>query len=116
MHHMFLGNKAFNLSQPRIAEMFVGENTTYDKVLTARDLMPDNYFLSQLNLVTEKNKKFIKMDNTRNNSPQALNELSRSWKQLIDSDNIFLQKLGNELIFYSFYTSGFKNNISRRNI
>jgi hypothetical protein len=92
--------------------MFVGENTTYDKVLTARDLMPDNYFLSQLNLVTEKNKKFIKMDNTRNNSPQALNELSRSWKQLIDSDNIFLQKLGNELIFYSFYTSGFKNNIS----
>ena len=107
-----LGNKAFNLSQLRIAEMFVGENTTYDKVLTARDLMPDNYFLSQLNLVTEKNKKFIKMDNTRNNSPQALNELSRSWKQLIDSDNIFLQKLGNELIFYSFYTSGFKNNIS----
>jgi hypothetical protein len=107
-----LGSKAFNLPKERLGKMFVGDDTTYDHVLKVRQMFPNNYFLNQLNLRLERNKKFIKMDSTRNNSPEALNEITRSWKELIDSDNIDAKKLGIELIYYSFYTSGFKSNIS----
>jgi hypothetical protein len=107
-----LGSKAFNMSQERIGKLFVGEDTVYDHVLNVKQLLPDNYFLNSLKPRMEGNKKFIKMDSTRNNSPETLNEITRSWEELLTSPIPEARKLGNELIYYSFYTSGFQTNIS----
>lgn len=108
-----LGQTGFNLPTDIVKGLFMGSNTVYDRVLTARNgILKDNYFLSLLDVTMEDGIKFVKMDSTRNNSAEALNEISRSWKELLESENSFAEQLGKDLIYYSFYNSGFRTNIS----
>lgn len=109
-----LGQTGFNLPVDTIRDMFKGENSLYDRVLEMKKLdeLKDNYFLNQLSLDIRDGIKFIKMDSTKNNSPEALDEISRSWQELLENDNENIQQLGRDLIYYSYYNSGYRTNIS----
>src|SRR5690606_21715849 len=73
-----LGQSAFSRTKAEIESMFKGDNSMYDRVISARVELSDNYFLSKLDINTSKGYKFVVMDSTKNNSPEALNEISRS--------------------------------------
>ncbi len=106
-----LGQSAFSRNKSEIESMFKGDNSMYDRVVAARVELPDNYFLSKLDINTSKGYKFVVMDSTKNNSPEALNEISRSWQELLEHPESKYRQLGEDLIIYSFYQSGFRSNI-----
>lgn len=106
-----LGQTSMARSNAEIRDMFIGNNTVYDKLLKVRHNNPDNYFLNLLNVDQIDTLKFVMMDSTRNNSSEALNEITRAWEDLLESNDPKEIELGKELITYSFYQSGFRSNI-----
>src|SRR5690606_30838380 len=106
-----LGQSAFSRNKGEIESMFKEDNSMYDRVIFARVELPDNYFLSKIDINNFNGYKFVVMDSTKNNSPEALNEISRAWEELLEHPEQKFRQLGEDLIVYSFYQSGFRSNI-----
>lgn len=66
-----------------------------------------NYFLQQLEVIEEDGINFIRLQNKKR-SKNIQNKLYRGWKDLMDSN----PEIARKLIKYSYYQSGFKNNIN----
>jgi hypothetical protein len=106
-----LGQTGMARTNAEIRDMFIGNNTVYDRMLKIRKNLPDNYLLKMFKPDTIDNLKFITIDSTRNSTTEGQNEYSRAWEDLINSADPEVKQLGLDLIVYSFYQSGFRSNI-----
>lgn len=76
-------------------------------VATARQEDDHNFFLQQLELIEEDDITFIKLQNKKR-SKNIQNKLYRGWKGLMEER----PELARNLVKYSYYQSGFQNNIN----
>lgn len=76
-------------------------------VALARMEDQENFFLQQLEIVEEEGLNFIRMQNKKR-SKNIQNKLYRGWRTLMDD----MPELAEKLVKYSYYQSGFQNNIS----
>ena len=71
----------------------------------------DNPFLKSLTVDLQDNIKFIKADSIRNKSDYLKNSLYKGWLDLLTSKDPKEKQFGNDLIRYSYLTSGFQHGI-----
>jgi phosphotransferase system IIB component len=106
-----LGETPIMRNQAELREMLMGDNSVQDRVMSAKVMLPDNYFLSKLKPQTFSNIKFVTVENSKNSSVEEMNELSRSWEEMFDNKDPFIRELANDLVSMSYYQSGFKTNL-----
>lgn len=79
------------------------------KVIKLKESNPNNFFLNQLEIIKEDGLTFIRLQNKKR-SKNIQNKLYMAWRELLlDNDSTDIAK---SLIKYSFYQSGFQNNIN----
>ncbi len=91
--------------------LFTGNFSIQEKVSAAKQMLPNNYLLSKLKPESQDGLKFVVIQNSKNAPPEEMNEFSRSWEDLFESGDSFLQTLAEELITVAYYQSGFKTNL-----
>jgi phosphotransferase system IIB component len=106
-----LGETPIMRNQAELREMLMGDNSVQDRVMSAKVMLPDNYFLSKLKPQTFSNIKFVTVENSKNSSVEEMNELSRSWEEMFDNKDPFIRELANDFVSMSYYQSGFKTNL-----
>ena len=98
-------NSFFNISEEESNRLLGGE--LQNKVLEAQALYPENVFLSSLVPATEKGYFFVDMENISNKPTNYQNDIIDGWDELFETD----QELAEDLVKYSFLTTGFKYGI-----
>lgn len=69
----------------------------------------NNFFIEQLELKPDKNFRFIGVNNLRIKPKFYEDAMTESWRKIFDQD----AELGNLLVKYAYYQSGFKNNANQ---
>ncbi len=106
-----IGNSTIAKTNEELKTIFTGNFSIQEKVSAAKQMLPNNYFLSKLKPESQDGLKFVVIQNSKNAPPEEINEFSRSWEDLFTSGDPFLQSLAEELITVAYYQSGFKTNL-----
>jgi hypothetical protein len=110
-----LGNTGFNRTTQEVKDMFYGQNTLFKRLY--RDIKGkyadgENALVESLSGTIRDRADFLSINNIRNNSTAATNDITNSWREMLISEDPIIRDFAKDLITYSFYSSGFKTNMN----
>jgi len=85
--------------------------TLKDTIINARQER-SNYLLDNLEFNSDANFSFIGINNMRIKPKTHTDNLIRGWLELLESEDLNLKTLGEDLVKYAYLQSGFKNNMN----
>jgi len=105
----------FDRTPEQVKEMFYGQNTIFKRLY--RDIKGkyadgENALVEALTGTIKEKIDFLSVNNVRNNSVTATDDIVNSWREMLISDNPVVRDFAKDLITYTYYSSGFRTNMN----
>ncbi len=112
----FNSAKGFNRTKEDVSKLFKGESSIGHRVRSLGITYPDlleNKFIQTLKPVFDRgnNVWFLKYISGDKNDKFTRDSFSEGWGDLLEHSDPYIRKIGEDLIYYSFYTSGFNRSL-----